>query len=157
MHYVSQRCTKIIVSWNHTSIIPCTICLLSNALRESAVDEINYVSQNHTVDSRNALDERHFVDGIIHVQFHDAKAQMLAYDIYYMDLITFVYKMSLFCPHNEQVHSAFSHKMLSVHESTSTLQYFVDTMLICWCFSWTKGVTVFHGFVMNLLRFQIVA
>ena len=32
---------------------------------------------------------------------------MLAYDIYYMDIITFVYKMSLFCPHNEQVHSAF--------------------------------------------------
>ena len=64
------------------------------------------MSQNHTVDSRNALDERHFVDGIIHVRFHDAKAHMLAYDIYYVDIINFVYKMSSFCPHNEQVHSA---------------------------------------------------
>ena len=49
-------------------------CLSSNALRESAVDEMNYVSQNQTVDSRNVLDERHFVDGIIHVRFHDTKA-----------------------------------------------------------------------------------
>ena len=27
---------------------------------------------------------------------------MLAYDIYYVDIITVVYKMSLFCPHNAQ-------------------------------------------------------
>ena len=30
----------------------------------------------------------------------------LAYEIYYVDIITFVYKMSLFCPHNAP--SAFS-------------------------------------------------
>ena len=62
------------VSQNHTLIILSTKCISSNALRKSAVDEMNYVSQNHTVDSRNALDERHFVDGIIHVRFHDTKA-----------------------------------------------------------------------------------
>ena len=44
------------------------------------------------------------------------------------------YKMSLFCPHNERVHSAFWHwnessVLLSVHESMCSLPYFVDTML----------------------------
>ena len=77
---------------------------------------------------------------------------MLAYDIYYMDIINFVYKIN-------KCIKLFDHKILSVHESVCSLQYFVDTMLIRWCFSWTKakGVTVFHGFVINLLRLQIVA
>ena len=59
------------VSRNHTLIIPSTKCISSNALREPAVDKINYVSRNHSADSRNALDERHFVDRIIPVWFCD--------------------------------------------------------------------------------------
>ena len=46
-------------------------CLSSNALRESAADEMNYVSRNHSADSRNTLDKPHFVDRIIPVCFCD--------------------------------------------------------------------------------------
>ena len=73
---------------------------------------------------------------------------MLAYEIYYVDIITFVYKMCLFFPHNVQVHSEFcpqneSSVLLSAHESMCSLQYFVDTMLIHWCFLWTKAIQCF--------------
>ena len=61
------------VSRNHTLIIPSKKCISSNALRKSAVEEMNYLSQNHTADPRSALDERHFVDRIICVQLHDKK------------------------------------------------------------------------------------
>ena len=56
---------------------------------------------------------------------------MLAFEIYYVDIITFVYKMSLFHPHNAQEHSAFCPlNYSSVHASMCLLQYFMDTMLI---------------------------
>ena len=42
-------------------------CLSANALCESAADKINYVARNHNADSRNALDDRLSVDGIIPV------------------------------------------------------------------------------------------
>ena len=56
---------------------------------------------------------------------------MLAYDIYYMDIITFVYKMSLFCPHNEQVHSAFCARKYVLASifcgyNANSLVFFVD-------------------------------
>ena len=49
---------------------------------------------------------------------------MLPYDIYYLDIITFVFNISLFCAHNAQVHLAFCPQnelslLLSVHGSIS--------------------------------------
>ena len=57
---------------------------------------------------------------------------MLAYKIYYVDIITFVYKISLFHPHNAHMHLAFcprneSSILLSVHEIMCSLHIFLWT------------------------------
>ena len=64
---------------------------------------------------------------------------MLANVIYYVDIITYVFKICLFHPHNAQEHSAFcpqikSSVLHSMHENMCSFQYLMDTMLICWCF-----------------------
>ena len=55
---------------------------------------------------------------------------MLAYEIYYVGIITFVYKMCLFRPHNAQVHSAFCPRNeSSVFLSGEASTYFLNLRL----------------------------
>ena len=85
---------------------------------------------------------------------------MLAYGIYYVDIITFVYKICLFCLHNAQVHSAFclqneSPVLLPLQGNMCLLQYFVDTMQICVFFMDKRRYGVSWAIV-GVLRIQFL-
>lgn len=102
--------------------------------------------KSYVIQQKNSVDK-------INIQWHEMimvqrillyVLKRLASDIYYMDIITCVYEISLFCPQSEKCIQLFVHKMESatvslVHGRNGTfcilsaksmwsLQYLVDTM-----------------------------
>lgn len=80
---------------------------------------------------------------------------MLAQDIYYVDRkFTFVFEISLFSRQRGPLSTKRKHAqndssvLVSVHNGMCSLQYFVNTMLTSFSFSWIKDMP--QGFVFNL-------
>ena len=121
------------VSWNHTLIVPSTKWISSNALCKSAVNKMNYVSQNHTVDSRNVLDEKAFRgrNYSCSISWHKSiNAGLLLANLLHAllckKLVYFVH--SAFCPQNDFCARKYVLVSIFCGHNANSLMFFVNKM-----------------------------